>query len=239
VAAVGLDAPAELLEQIDSWVSALLAGAPLAVVLAVACLLGLRHATDPDHLVAVTALVAGDGGAPRRAMHLGAWWGVGHAGTLLAVGIPLVLVGSRLPGWFELGAERAIGLVMVLLAARLLWRWRRGELRPVGPAPDAGPGERRRRPRTRREALAIGVLHGVAGTGAVVVVLVAAIPSKPDAALALLAFAPMSVLSMVICTAGFAWTFTRPAVAPVCNSLMIPALGAFGLMFGTWYAGVL
>ena len=224
-----LSAPGHALEQADAWLSGALTGAPLVLVLALACLLGLRHATDPDHLVAVTALVAGDDDGPRRAMRLGAWWGVGHAGTLLLVGLPLLLIETQLPGWFELGAEKAIGLVMVLLALRLLWRWRRGRLE----------GEQGARPRTRREALAIGVLHGMAGTGAVVLLLVATIPSKPDAALALIAFAPMSVLSMMACTGGFAWTFTRSAAAPICGSLLLPALGAFGVLFGTWYAGML
>jgi hypothetical protein len=232
---VDFSAPGHALEQADSWLSGALPGAPLLLVLALACLLGLRHATDPDHLVAVTALVAGEERASRRAMRLGAWWGVGHAGTLLLVGLPLLLIDTQPPGWLELGAEKAVGVVMIVLALRLLLRWARGDLRMDGAAGDAPA----RAPRSGREALAIGVLHGVAGTGAVVLLLVATIPSRPDAALALLAFAPMSVLSMMICTGGFAWTFTRSAAAPVCNLLMIPALGAFGILFGTWYAGML
>lgn len=232
-----LGAPGHTLEQLDAWLSGLLTGASLPVALAVACLLGLRHATDPDHMVAVTALVAGDGGGRQDAMRLGAWWGVGHAGTLLAAGIPLMLLGSRPPAWLEHGAETAIGLVMLLLAARVLIRWLRGAYR-VSPAGNDGL-PRRPHVRSPREALAIGVLHGVAGTGAVVVLLIATLPSPAEATLALLAFAPMTVLSMVLCTGGFAWSFTRPAVAPFANVVLIPALGAFGVMFGAWYAGLL
>jgi hypothetical protein len=236
---VDLDAPIRGLEQVDAWLAGLLSGAPLLVALGLACLLGLRHASDPDHLVAVTSLVAAEQGGHRGAMRLGAWWGLGHAGTLLAVGMPLVLMGSRLPGWLERGAERAIGLVMVLLAARVLVRWLRGDYRGRNAAPGAANRDGRPRLRSRRQALGIGVLHGLAGTGAVVVLLIAQLPSPVDAGLALLVFAPMSMLSMVVCTGGFAWSFTRPALVPLYNSLLIPALGAFGLMFGTWYAGVL
>ncbi|HMJ94819.1 MAG TPA: hypothetical protein VK486_03155 [Thermoleophilaceae bacterium] len=236
---VNFDAPAHALEQVDAWLTSLLTGAPLIVSLGVACLLGLRHASDPDHLVAVTSLVAAEQGGHQGALRLGAWWGLGHAGTLLAVGMPLVLFGSRLPGWLERGAERGIGLVMILLAARVLVRWLRGEFRVRTAAPDGARGGGPARLRTRRQALAIGVLHGVAGTGAVVVLLLAQLPSPTDAGLALLVFAPMSMLSMVICTGGFAWTVTRPMLAPLHNALLIPALGAFGLMFGTWYSGVL
>ena len=49
----------------------------------VALLLGLRHASDPDHLVAVTSLVAADDGDTRGAASLGVWWGLGHATSLL------------------------------------------------------------------------------------------------------------------------------------------------------------
>ena len=75
-------------EQIDAWLEGLFAGAPLVVALLIALALGLRHASDPDHLVAVTSLVAVDGGDVRGAARLGAWWGAGHAHALLVIGDP-------------------------------------------------------------------------------------------------------------------------------------------------------
>ena len=62
-------------EAVDMWFEGLFAGAPFAVVLGIALILGARHASDPDHLVAVTSLVAADGGDVRGAARLGAWWG--------------------------------------------------------------------------------------------------------------------------------------------------------------------
>ena len=82
----------------------LLEGAPLPVALAIAFVLGLRHAADPDHLVAVTSLLAAEHGDTREATRLGVWWGAGHATTLLAVGLPLIAFKSRLPSWLESGA---------------------------------------------------------------------------------------------------------------------------------------
>ena len=72
---------------LDEWIASL--GGNGAMALAVAVLLGLRHATDPDHLTAVSALVLSDqrDGA-RRAGALGLAWGLGHATTLLAVRAP-------------------------------------------------------------------------------------------------------------------------------------------------------
>ena len=70
-----------------------------------------------------------------------------------------------------------------------------------------------------------------------VLLLIAALPTKLEAALALGVFAPMSAASMVACTAAFAWVLTRPLVEPVYRTVLIPVLGLFGLMFGLWYAG--
>jgi high-affinity nickel permease len=237
-------------EEIDDRLTTLFDGAPLAVALVVAFLLGLRHASDPDHLVAVTSLVAADDGDTRRAARIGAWWGIGHGGTLLAIGLPLILLKSELPSWLETGAERAVGVVIVLLAARVLFKWMRGDYRAGVHArtePLAGshrhlrrgPGRRHAHVhvRTPGQALAIGTLHGLAGTGAVVLLLIAALPSKLEAAAALLVFAPMSVLSMALCTSAFAWVLTRPALEPLYRTVLIPAFGAFGLLFGGAYVG--
>ena len=92
------------LESLDGWLTGLLDGAPLVVALGIAFVLGLRHASDPDHLVAVTSVVTADGGGTRGAARLGAWWGLGHATTLVLLGIPQIAFKTELPPWLEAGA---------------------------------------------------------------------------------------------------------------------------------------
>ena len=82
---------------LDDTLAHLSNGGSLALVLAVAVLLGLRHATDPDHLAAVTALLASTDRRARDAAKLGIAWGSGHALTLFALGVPIVLYRSYLP----------------------------------------------------------------------------------------------------------------------------------------------
>src|SRR5919202_4304274 len=147
------------------------------VALLIAAGLGLRHASDPDHLVAVTSLVAADGGDTRKAARLGAWWGAGHAGVLLAVGLPLIFLKSTMPTWLEAGAERAVGVVILVLAARVMVKWVRGDYRlgTHGHRGDAPHGRDRRHlrrgrsrdhrhvhVRTPQQAFSIGVIHGLA-----------------------------------------------------------------------------
>jgi ABC-type nickel/cobalt efflux system permease component RcnA len=248
-------------EEVDHFLTQLLDGAPLLVALGIAFLLGLRHASDPDHLVAVTSLVAADGGDTRGAAKLGAWWGVGHAGVLLLLGLPLIALKGQLPAGLESGAERAVGVIIVLLAVRVLAKWARGDFRRdahahavhTGTGTVAAPTGRHRHlwrgshsghghghgtVRSPAQAVMIGTVHGLAGTGAVVLLLLAALPTKLEAAAALAVFAPMSVVSMALCTSAFAWLLTRPAVEPLYRTALIPALGVFGVLFGGWYAGI-
>src|SRR5258705_7950326 len=101
--AVSFDFLFKPVEGLDAWLTGLLTGSSLIVALGIAFLLGLRHASDPDHLVAVTSLVASDDGDARRAARLGAWWGAGHALVLVALGIPLIAFKSALPPTLESG----------------------------------------------------------------------------------------------------------------------------------------
>jgi ABC-type nickel/cobalt efflux system permease component RcnA len=243
-------------EDLDQALTGLFHGAPLLLALGLAFVLGLRHASDPDHLIAVTSLVAADDGGPRAAVRLGAWWGLGHASILVAIGLPLIALKSELPGWLERGAEIGVGIVIVALAARVIWKWWRGDFEVGrhhhGERSDVGAGRHRhlrraavdgdhrhRAVRSPQQAFGIGLLHGLAGTGAVVVLLIAALPTQLEAAAALAVFAPMSIISMAGLTGTFAWILTRPLVEPIYRRVLIPALGAFGLLFGLWYAGLL
>jgi hypothetical protein len=233
-------------ERVDTWIASLLAGAPLLGALLLAAVLGLRHATDPDHLAAVTALVADRGRDVRAGARIGACWGIGHAVVLLALGVPLVLLQATLPAWLEAGAEHLIGVVIAVLALRLLWGWR--HVRRRATSHRHPPAVRHRhvhegdhahsRARTGPQALAIGALHGLAGTGAIVLLLMASLPSAGQALAALAVFAPTSVASMVLCTAAFSWVLTRPRMAPAATRTLIPVMGVFGLVFGIWYAGI-
>src|SRR5207248_408368 len=112
---------------LDTWIAHFSDGATLALVVVVAVVLGLRHASDPDHLAAVTTLVAtGKDRAARAAARLGLAWGLGHATSLFAFGLPIVVFKSYLPQPVQAAAETTVGVMIALLALWLLVRWRRG-----------------------------------------------------------------------------------------------------------------
>src|SRR3954468_19486660 len=133
---------------LDDQIAGLGHGAAFAIVAAVAILLGLRHATDPDHLTAVTTLVAGGERDTRGAGRLGLAWGLGHATTLFVFGVPIVLFRGYLPETVQQVAELAVGVLIMGLAVRLLVRWRRGQLSVRGGSRHEHGGARARSARS-------------------------------------------------------------------------------------------
>lgn len=219
---------------LDDAIAHLSAGASVVVVLLVAALLGLRHATDPDHVAAVTTLVAsGRERAARRAARLGAFWGLGHALTLVLLGVPVLLAHQLLPERVRQGAETAVAALIVFLALRLLVRWRHGYF-DLHAHPHAD--RHHRHPvRTPLGAFGIGLVHGTGGSAGVGVLLLTAIPSPTLAIVSLLVLALFTAISMTVVTAGFGLTLSAGPVAAAFAGVA-PVLGLASLAFGLWYA---
>jgi hypothetical protein len=209
---------------LDDRIAALGTGDAFLLVVLIAILLGLRHATDPDHLTAVTTLIASDDGhSTRRAARLGGAWGLGHATSLVAVGVPIVLFRSYLPAAVQEAAEVAVGVVIMGLAVRLLLRWGR-------------PGHHHVRPaRSPLQAYGIGLVHGMGGSAGVGILLLAGIPDRPVALVALVLFAACTAVSMAVASTTFGYTLSRGPVLARFGTVA-PALGALSLAFGAWYA---
>jgi ABC-type nickel/cobalt efflux system permease component RcnA len=216
-------------------------GTTLVLVIAVAILLGLRHATDPDHLAAVTTLLASTERRARDAAKLGLAWGAGHALTLFALGVPIVLYRAYLPETVRRAAETAIGFLIAGLAVWLLVRWRRGAFH----AHPHDHGDRSHahlhshstsphehaRSRTPLGAFAVGLLHGIGGSAGVGILLVSTIDRTALAIGALGILAAFTAVSMTLLTTGFGLTLGRRSLGRLA-----PALGVASLAFGLWYA---
>jgi hypothetical protein len=211
---------------LDDWVAHFSDGTTVVLVIVVAVVLGLRHATDPDHLAAVTTLIAGGRDrAARTAARLGAAWGLGHATSLFAFGLPIVLYRAYLPAPVQTAVETTVGLLIIALALWVLVRWHHGHTH----------GDRPRLARSARQAFGIGLVHGMGGSAGVGVLLLATIHDRTLAVAALALFAVCTATSMAALTAGWGLTLTRPAVQRSFDRL-VPALGVASLGFGAWYA---
>jgi ABC-type nickel/cobalt efflux system permease component RcnA len=223
---------------LDNWIAQFSDGTTLALVVVVAIVLGLRHATDPDHLAAVTTLIAtGRDRAARSAARLGLAWGLGHATSLFMFGLPIVVFKAYLPEPVQAAAETSVGVMIALLALWLLVRWRRGLFHLHQDHGHAHAHGSRGRIRTRSplQAFAIGLVHGMGGSAGVGVLLLASIHERVVAVAALGLFAFCTAISMAALSTGWGLTLsTSPARASLAR--VAPVLGGVSLAFGVWYA---
>ncbi len=238
---------------IDGWLEGFMHGpASLGVILLLSALLGLRHAGDPDHLAAVTTLIASeeDHERLRKAGVMGLLWGAGHGTTLVLIGVPLVLFNRYLPETVQQAAEILIGIIIVALAARLLLRWRRGHFHVHTHTHDDGEAHRhvhshaedtshehahRVRRRTPLSAYGVGLVHGIGGSGGLTLLLLSTISDRVQATGALVLFAAGTAVSMALLSTAFGLAI---AGGPVGRNFerVAPVLGVLGMAFGAWYA---
>lgn len=237
---------------VDGWLEGFMhEPSSLGVILLISLLLGLRHASDPDHLAAVTTLIASeeDPDRVRKAGSMGLFWGLGHGTTLLLLGLPLVIAGSFLPEPVQQAAETAIGAIIVVLAVRLLLRWRRGlyhaHAHSHGGTPHRHVHSHREAEshehthttprRTPLSAYGIGLVHGIGGSGGLTLLLLSTISDRAEAAGALLLFAAGTAASMALLSTAFGLAI---AGGPIGRNFerVVPTFGILGMAFGAWYA---
>ena len=165
-------------------------------------LLGMRHATDSDHVVAVTTLVSRERRVVGAAL-LGAFWGLGHTATLLAVGLPVVLFGLVIPERLGLTLEFSVALMLMLLGGwnltEFLRRMHEKTAHEHAPQPDTAAPLRR-----ALRSLAVGVVHGLAGSAAVALLVLTQVTNVAWAALYLALFGVGTIAGMALVTAALA-----------------------------------
>ena len=152
---------------------------PLTAI-ALGALLGLRHATDADHVVAVTAIVSRERSLGRAAK-IGALWGIGHTLTLLVVGGAIVAFRLVIPPRIGLGLEFGVALMLIALGF--------SNLRARDDAPRAAV-----RP------FLVGLVHGLAGSAAVALLVLATIRGTFEALVYLFVFGLGTIAGMMAVT---------------------------------------
>jgi high-affinity nickel-transport protein len=178
----------------------------LLAILLLGFFLGMRHATDSDHVVAVTTIVSRER-TPRAALWIGALWGFGHSATILVVGGAIVLFGVVIPPRLGLSMEMSVAVMLIVLGAMNL----SGAVSRINevahphrhdPARDECHAPIKVRGPLR--PLAIGVVHGLAGSAAVALLVLATIKSPSLALVYLAIFGAGTVAGMMLLTLAMA-----------------------------------
>ena len=227
------------------------AGSGVWAVLAIGMLLGLKHATDADHVVAV-ATFATEHGNVWRGVWVGASWGLGHTTPLLVLGIVILLVKEALLDRYETIApvlEFGVGIMLVFLGAQVFYNLRRGTLHAHAHQHGSGAhvhvhashreGSEPRnglhdvlRPQFRLKSYAVGMVHGLAGSAAVMLVLLPKIDALWVGVGYLVLFGVGTVASMAIITIILGVPFTLTANAQRWQRVIASVAGAASILLG-------
>jgi high-affinity nickel-transport protein len=206
----------------------------LLTVIAIGFFLGMRHATDPDHVIAVTTIVTRERSARKSAL-IGAAWGVGHTLTILAVGGAIVIFRIVLPARLGLGMELAVGIMLIVLGVRNLeglFTWSAAPVLIAQPATatisqpriqDHHSHHNHRHAKNLESSAAdhwlsrfgayrlmrpliVGVVHGLAGSAAIALLVLSTIPTPGWAVAYLVVFGFGTILGMMLITGAIAGT---------------------------------
>jgi high-affinity nickel permease len=245
-------------------------GSLLAITL-IGFVLGMRHATDADHVIAVTTIVSRQRSLG-SAVLIGAFWGVGHTLTILTVGSAIILFNVVIPPRVGLTMELAVGVMLVLLGIlnltgvsrviteRLTPDLAGGHSHPHqhgdyihthlhghapghhGHAEDATPQARLDRRFGRLGAyqalrpLVVGLVHGLAGSAAVALLVLATIHKPTWAVAYLLVFGVGTIAGMMLITAVIAVPYAYTTRFLRLNAGLAAASGVVSLCFGLFIA---
>jgi len=214
-----------------------------ALIASLGFLLGMRHATDADHVIAVSTIVSRQRGLVKAGI-IGALWGVGHTFTIFMVGIAIILFKIAIPTRLGLSMEFSVGLMLILLGVLnltgLLQRWM------------SKIGHTQMDARHSHEALeasgqsglwsyarpfAVGIVHGMAGSAAIALLVMTTIPTPAREIFYILIFGIGTIAGMMLITACIALPVAYTARKfSTWNHRLVYASGLLSLCFGLFVA---
>jgi len=221
------------------------------IVLGLGLLLGLKHATDADHIVAVTTFVS-ESKSLWRSCGIGVFWGIGHTLSLALAGFVVIVFKVSIPGWLETRLEFIVALMLMALGARVLIRTLRGKIElhdhthkhsgtiwhshwhvHAGGEPHehnhAGWTHLGLRP------MLVGMVHGAAGSAALMLLVLSTIRSPLESFVYILVFGLGSVLGMLLisCLLALPLHWAKGRVAASYKPIQVTA-GLFSCLFGLY-----
>jgi len=218
---------------------------PLAT-LGLGLLLGLKHAFDSDHLIAVSTIVTRERSA-WRSLWIGLFWGIGHTFTLLMVGLIVLGLKKQIPPPVGLSLECLVGLVLIGLGLTTLYDcWRKrvhAHSHVHAGAPhlhfhvhEDSPAHQHLHPvRLGFRPLLVGMVHGLAGSAALMLLVLATIPSPALGLMYIVIFGGGSIVSMglVSLLMGVFFSLATDRLHDLEHGVRL-AIGTLSTAFGVW-----
>ncbi|HEV8428878.1 MAG TPA: hypothetical protein VGQ41_13330 [Pyrinomonadaceae bacterium] len=227
------------------------------LVLSLGLVFGLKHATEVDHVVAISTIVSRHRNVFRSAI-VGALWGVGHTASLLVIGAIVLSLRIAIPEMVSNWLELAVALMIIVLGVSALWRAARknSEVHIHLHNHDGvahthvhfHESESRHQPNSHTahshavsrvgwKPVLIGMVHGLAGSGALTLLVLTQISSSLLGFFYVLTFGFGSIVGMLLMSGliGLPFAFTSRKLTNLHHSLQTLA-AVLSICFGVWYA---
>ncbi|OUM85922.1 MAG: hypothetical protein BAA01_15140 [Bacillus thermozeamaize] len=217
-------------------------------VFGVGFLLGLRHALEPDHMIAVSTIASRSGSLYKAAM-AGIFWGIGHTMTLLIVGMLLIGIRVTIPPTVEQWMEAGVGMMLIVLGWMSVRAIRKEKVHVHAHEHDGerhihfhshrhqGDHEHHHDLNPQRASIWIGMIHGLAGSGALAMMTMASIETTVQAFIYILLFGLGTILGMLLFTVLLGLPFILFAnYSEKTVQLLGMATGFLSIIYGAYYA---
>jgi len=201
-------------------------------------ILGLEHALEADHIVAVVTLTSRTRSA-RRAVLLGSMWGLGHALTLIVIGFVILITKLSIPDRLALLLEILVGVVLIGLGIDTIWKARRGELHYHEHEHDGvrhshvhSHHQNYEHDHHNRRSFMVGVAHGLAGSTALVLLVLSTFESVVGGLIFIVCFAFGTVIGMALISVLLSAPFKLTTKFERVNGMLRAAAGALSILVG-------
>jgi hypothetical protein len=197
-------------------------------------MLGMRHALEPDHIAALSTLAV-ETRSPTRGAWLGAFWGLGHSASLFAVGMLLAVFETHIPERMALVFELVVMLLLIFFGGRALMR----AIARLRPHPPRADGHCHHHPelrgRTMSQSMIVGLAHGLAGSGVLVALVMATLPTTFSRLVYIALFGIGSTMGMALLSAVAGFPLARLGRSPRVAAITGFVVGAASIALGvTW-----
>ena len=215
-------------------------------ILALGFVLGIKHAIEPDHVIAVTT-IASQSKKLLRSSLAGVFWGIGHTATLFIVGVILIFMKGEIPEEWAMSLEFLVGIMLVYLGVTTIL-----SLKNIHIHQHEHDGEEHMHVHAHQhkgqhkhnhqhknvsylKSMLIGLVHGLAGSGAMILLTMSTVNSAWEGAIYILIFGAGTVIGMLFFTTIIGIPFVFSAKKLSLNKILTQITGVISTAFGIYY----
>jgi sulfite exporter TauE/SafE len=204
-------------------------------ILALGFVLGIKHAIEPDHVIAVST-IASQSKKLFRSSLAGVFWGIGHTATLFIVGIILLIMKGQIPEKWAMSLEFLVGIMLVYLGISTITSLKKIHVHQhEHDSETINQHGNQQKNLSYIKSMVIGLVHGLAGSGAIVLLTMSTVKSVLESAFYILIFGFGTVIGMLFFTTILGISFIFSAKRLKLNKTLTQITGVVSTVFGIYY----